>query len=279
MTNTVIRLGYISVSGGGGGGGGYEEYASLAAFPPVGTSGVIYLALNTNKLYRYNGMGYVVISPSEVTSVNTETGAVVLDKTDIGLGNVDNTSDLNKPISTATQTALDLITDVNWTGDYNNGVTYNVGDGVMFNGASFRMITFIGAAGYPPSAYPGSWLQITDYVSANDVGLGNVDNTSDADKPISDATQDALDDLSDNITKEIVSFIITDWTLSVDEYTFSVPAATHGKGTNPEITVLENTGSEFAEVILYKAINASGDIFLAVSAVPDNRFAGKLIIS
>ena len=29
-------------------------------------------------------------------------------KTDIGLGNVDNTSDLNKPISTATQTALDL---------------------------------------------------------------------------------------------------------------------------------------------------------------------------
>ena len=29
-------------------------------------------------------------------------------KNDIGLGNVDNTSDLNKPISTATQTALDL---------------------------------------------------------------------------------------------------------------------------------------------------------------------------
>ena len=31
-----------------------------------------------------------------------------LDKTDIGLGDVDNTSDLNKPVSTATQTALDL---------------------------------------------------------------------------------------------------------------------------------------------------------------------------
>ena len=36
---------------------------------------------------------------------------VFLDKTDIGLGNVDNTSDLNKPISTATQTALDLKAD------------------------------------------------------------------------------------------------------------------------------------------------------------------------
>jgi hypothetical protein len=41
-----------------------------------------------------------------VDSVNGQTGDVVLDKTDIGLGNVDNTSDLNKPISTATQTAL-----------------------------------------------------------------------------------------------------------------------------------------------------------------------------
>lgn len=43
-----------------------------------------------------------------VSSVNGKTGAVVLDKSDIGLGNVDNTSDLNKPISTATQNALNL---------------------------------------------------------------------------------------------------------------------------------------------------------------------------
>ena len=121
-------------------------------------------------------------------------------KDQVGLGNADNTSDANKPISTATQTALDSITDVNWTGDYNNGVTYNVGDGVMFNGASFRMINFIGAAGYPPPSYPGSWLQVTDYVSANDIGLGNVDNTSDANKPISSATQNALNAKEPTIT-------------------------------------------------------------------------------
>lgn len=41
-----------------------------------------------------------------VDSVNGQTGIVVLDKTNIGLGNVDNTSDANKPISTATQTIL-----------------------------------------------------------------------------------------------------------------------------------------------------------------------------
>lgn len=41
-----------------------------------------------------------------VDSVAGKTGVVTLDKNDVGLGNVDNTSDLNKPISTATQTAL-----------------------------------------------------------------------------------------------------------------------------------------------------------------------------
>ena len=41
-----------------------------------------------------------------VQSVADKTGAVTLTKADVGLGNVDNTSDANKPISAATQTAL-----------------------------------------------------------------------------------------------------------------------------------------------------------------------------
>jgi len=41
-----------------------------------------------------------------VSSVNTRTGAVVLTKTDVGLANVDNTTDAAKPISTATAAAL-----------------------------------------------------------------------------------------------------------------------------------------------------------------------------
>lgn len=41
-----------------------------------------------------------------VTSVAGKTGNVVVDKYDVGLPNVDNTSDINKPINTATQTAL-----------------------------------------------------------------------------------------------------------------------------------------------------------------------------
>ncbi len=46
-------------------------------------------------------------SGGAVDSVNGQTGVVVLSKSDVGLSEVDNTTDLNKPISTATQTALD----------------------------------------------------------------------------------------------------------------------------------------------------------------------------
>jgi hypothetical protein len=42
-----------------------------------------------------------------VQSVAGRTGTVTLAKADVGLGNVDNTSDTNKPISSATQSALD----------------------------------------------------------------------------------------------------------------------------------------------------------------------------
>ena len=42
----------------------------------------------------------------KVTSVAGRTGDVTLSKTDVGLGNVDNTSDASKPVSTAQQTAL-----------------------------------------------------------------------------------------------------------------------------------------------------------------------------
>lgn len=57
----------------------------------------------------FNGTAWEKVDNTDaVISVNGYTGIITLVKGDIGLGNVDNTSDLNKPISTATQTALDL---------------------------------------------------------------------------------------------------------------------------------------------------------------------------
>jgi hypothetical protein len=60
-------------------------------------------------------------------------------KADMGLSNVDNTSDLNKPISTATQTALDNI-DLQSVTDLGNTTTDNIeftgGVGVLFDNTS-----------------------------------------------------------------------------------------------------------------------------------------------
>jgi hypothetical protein len=85
------------------------------------------------------------------TKISTAVG--LLTKSSVGLGNVDNTADASKPVSTATQTALDLK-------------------------ANLASPTFTGTVGG---------------VTKTHVGLGNVDNTADASKPVSTATQTALD--------------------------------------------------------------------------------------
>lgn len=84
------------------------EYAARASFPVTGEAGKIYVALDTNKTYRWSGSAYVYITSGAVDSVAGKTGVVTLVKADVGLGNVDNTSDINKPVSTDQQTALNL---------------------------------------------------------------------------------------------------------------------------------------------------------------------------
>ena len=67
------------------------------------------LAVNTwdGKLYlRKNDGTDAIVEVGPVRSVAGRTGAVALARADVGLGNVDNTSDAAKPVSTATQTAL-----------------------------------------------------------------------------------------------------------------------------------------------------------------------------
>ena len=59
-----------------------------------------------------------LITPmSPVQSVNGKTGTVVLSKEDVGLSNVDNTSDDDKPVSTAQSAALDLKADITYVDD------------------------------------------------------------------------------------------------------------------------------------------------------------------
>lgn len=83
------------------------EYSSQSAFPATGSTGILYIALDTNKQYRWGGSAYAQITSGAVDSVAGKTGVITLVKGDVGLANVDNTSDAAKPISTVQQTALD----------------------------------------------------------------------------------------------------------------------------------------------------------------------------
>lgn len=95
----------------------------------------------------------------------TFTGTVSgITKSMVGLGDVDNTSDSAKPISTATQTALDAK-------------------------SPLASPTFTGTVTVPTLAVTTTATGITKSM----VGLANVDNTSDANKPVSTATQTELD--------------------------------------------------------------------------------------
>ncbi|MDX1532661.1 MAG: pyocin knob domain-containing protein [Nitrosopumilaceae archaeon] len=62
------------------------EYADLASFPTTGETGKIYVALDTNKAYRWGGSTYVYITSGAVDSVNGYTGVITLTTDDIGEG-------------------------------------------------------------------------------------------------------------------------------------------------------------------------------------------------
>jgi len=93
----------------------------------------------------------------------------VLDKADVGLGAVPN---------------LDTTDAVNKAHDQNTDTALAFGTADEVTASDIR--AHLDATNNPHS------------VTASQVGLGNVDNTSDLDKPISTATQNALDDKADN---------------------------------------------------------------------------------
>ncbi|WP_315057971.1 hypothetical protein [Chryseobacterium indoltheticum] len=77
----------------------------------TGETGKIYVSLDTNKTYRWTGTTFVYITSGAVDSVNGLTGVVVLNKSHVGLSNVDNTADAAKSVLSASKwTAARTIT-------------------------------------------------------------------------------------------------------------------------------------------------------------------------
>ena len=88
--------------------GAYPATPSLGDYYKISAAGTLGgVPYSVGDSIIYSGTGWDKIDSTDaVTSVAGRVGAVVLTKGDVGLGNVDNTSDANKPVSTATQNAL-----------------------------------------------------------------------------------------------------------------------------------------------------------------------------
>ena len=141
------------------------EYANYAGLPVTGETGKIYIALDTNKTYRWSGSAYIYITSGAVDSVAGKTGVVTLTSADVGLGSANNTSDTSKPISTATQTALDLkaplanptLSNPTYTGTLTGGTgILNIGSGQVYKDASGKV-----GINVTPAAGTNAKMQIT----------------------------------------------------------------------------------------------------------------------
>jgi hypothetical protein len=76
----------------------------------IGTIGQLVYETSTALLYIcISSPNNWALITNTVQTVNTRTGAITLSKSDVGLSNVDNTSDANKPVSSAQETAINKV--------------------------------------------------------------------------------------------------------------------------------------------------------------------------
>jgi len=104
-----------------------------------------------------------VLGDEVIQSVAGKTGVVVLSKSDVGLGSVDNTSDANKPVSTSTQTSLDAKVDDSEKGSANGVATLDGSGKVPTSQLNLTSLD-----------YQGVWNASTNTPALSDSGGGGV---------------------------------------------------------------------------------------------------------
>ncbi len=140
--------------------------SQLASKEPViapGLANQVFVTDNTGTTKGW--VDQSVVAP--VRSVNGKTGTFNITALDVGLGNVDNTADLNKPVSTAVQAELNLKSDVG-----HNHTTLN---DTLYEPKNINIQAHITDTANPHN------------VDKIQVGLGNIPNLLPADWPISNA--------------------------------------------------------------------------------------------
>ena len=138
------------------------------------------------------------IAGAPVQSVAGRTGAVTLTKADVGLGNVDNTSDLDKPVSDSQALAINAAKLQAIDQAPVQSVRGRVG-AVWLGKEDFELENVDNTSDtnkpvsiFQEDAIATAKLEAIAAVTKVSIGLGNVDNTSDLDKPVSTAQASAI---------------------------------------------------------------------------------------
>jgi hypothetical protein len=117
------------------------EFANLAAFPGTGTAGVIYVALDTNKTYRWSGSAYVAIASGDVNTVFGRSGNVVAAANDYNSTQIANSSGVTGATVTAALNTINAVLATLGTMATQNASAVNITggtiDGVTIDGGSF----------------------------------------------------------------------------------------------------------------------------------------------
>lgn len=165
------------------------EYVNVAAFPATGASGKIYVETTGNTTYRWSGSGYTKITSGEVSSVAGKTGVVTLTKADVGLPNVDNTTDSTKNVASAAKLTTARTLTVGRTGK-------------TFDGSANVAWT---ATEVLPTATSGQFLKFdgTNWIAAADNNT-TYSTMSQAEANTGTATQDSL--ISASVLKSAIQY-------------------------------------------------------------------------
>lgn len=236
--NITIEGNVISASGGGGGGGAVDSVNGKTGRVVLTATDVHALPETTRYVSSVNGSyGAVTISvPTKLTDL-TNDGNFVQDASYVHT---------DKNYTNAEKTKLSGIeagAEVNVQSDWNVSLTSS--DAYIKNKPSIPSKTsdllndsnYITATQAPVQGVKGSAESTyrtgnVDITAAN-IGLGNVDNTSDASKPISNATQTALNAKQDKLTAGA--------NITIDAN--NVISATGGGGGTGGHTILNAAGS------------------------------------
>lgn len=234
------------------------EYANLAAFPATGVSGVIYVAIDTSKTYRWTGSVYVEISASPGTTDSLTEGSVNLYFT---------TARARQSVSAGT------------------GISYDNSTGVITNSSPDQTVALTAGTGISTSGtYPNFTItnSAPDQTVALTAGTGISTSGAYPNFTITNSAPDQTVALTGSGTTSISGTYPNFTISSADQYVGTVTSVS-GTGTVSGLTLSGSVTSSGSLTLGGTLSLTSGNVTTALGYTPANKagdtFTGNVLVN